>query len=96
MEQEAADSAVDRAVVEQAAQEAVASEVDMPVAQEEEWAEDREVLCITVLITDRIDTVHVGTDQDLFLFLEDQDITARVVVMALTVKTMAVAWAVRL
>ena len=91
MAQEAADSEADLAAVEQVAQEVVASAADMPEDQEEVWVEDQEVLCITDLITDRIGTVHVGTDQDLFLSLEDHDITARVEVTALTVKTMAVA-----
>ena len=91
MDQEAADSEADLAAAEQVAQEVEASAVDMPEDQEEVWAQDQEVLCITDLIMDLIGTVHVGTDQDLFLSLEDQDITARVAVTDPAVKTMAVA-----
>ena len=87
-DQEAADSVEDHAAVEQAAPEEVASAADIAVAHAEAWAE----VCITDrIIMDRIGTDHVGTDQDLFLSLEDQDITARVAVTALTVRTMAVA-----
>ena len=91
MDQEAADSEADLAAAERVAQEVEASAVDMPEAQEEVWVQDQEVPCITALITDRIGTVHVGIDQDLFLSLEDQGITARVVVTVRAVKTMAVA-----
>ena len=91
MDQEAADSEADLAAAEQVAQEVEASAVDMPEDQEEVWVEDQEVLCITDLIMDLIGTVRVGTDQDLFLSLEDQDITARVAVTDPAVKTMAVA-----
>ena len=91
MDQEAADSEADLAAAEQVAQEVEASAVDMPEDQEEVWVQGQEVPCITDLIMDLIGTVHVGTDQDLFLSLEDQDITARVAVTDPAVKTMAVA-----
>ena len=60
--------------MEQVALEVVASAVDTAVDHAEEWVQDREARCITA----HIGTDPVGTDQDLFLSLEDQDITARV------------------
>ena len=56
------------------------------------WVEDQEALCITAHIgTAHVGLVRVGTDQDQYLYLDHQDIMARVVETDLITKKTAVA-----
>ena len=88
------DSEEDHAAAEQVAREVVASVVDIAAAHAEVWAEwvDQEVPCIMARIgTAHVGLVRVGTDQDQYLYLDHQDIMARVAETDLITKKTAVA-----
>ena len=83
------DSEEDRAAAEQVVTAVAVSVVDIAEAHAEVWAEwvDQEAPCIMA----HIGTALVGTDLDQYLYLDHQDIMARVVETALITKKIAVA-----